>query len=84
MSDLLLGGMLPRRWTWDPIKAPFIEIIIDWQFVECDPKAEIEMPLLCRIRGHRRREVMSWFDETREYRDALVTQSLYGSPGAFS
>lgn len=82
MSDLLLGGMLPRRWHWDPMKVPFIEIIINWQFIEIDNKAGIKMPLLQQIHGHRRLEVMGWFDETRDHRDAWIAQSIYGSPGA--
>jgi hypothetical protein len=81
MTDLLLGGMLPRRWRWDPIKVPFVEIIVDWQLIELDPKAEIGMPLLREIQGHRRREIMDWFEETGPHRDVWIAE-MYGHPGS--
>jgi hypothetical protein len=82
VSDLLLGGLLPRRWHWDPAKIPWIDIILDWQDFELDDKIEDRLLIIRQIHGHRRHEVMDWFEETREHRDMWLAKSIYGLPGA--
>ena len=82
MSSLLLGGVLPIRWHWEPIDSFYSEIIVNWFDIEVDINAELKMPLLCQIYGHRRRHIVSYLDESKDRRDAEITFSIYGSPGA--
>ena len=82
MSDLLLGGMLPRRWSWEPPEWFVSEIILNWLEIEIDVHAYISMPILIQIHGYRRREIVHYFDDTKNRRDFELTHLVYGYPGA--
>lgn len=79
MSDVLLGGLLPRRWHWDPAKVPWIEILVNWQDIELDDQAEVRWPLLQQVVGHRRREVVNYCAGSfSDYWDEEIARSIYG------
>ena len=82
MSNLLLSGLLPRRWQWEPTNGFWSEIIIDWLDREVDQHVEERLPILHKIYGHQRREVIDWLDMGKYRRDVEITRSIYGNPGA--
>ena len=85
MSDLLLGGMLPRRWHWDPAKVPWVQILLNWQEIEIDDHIYEKLPIVRQIAGHRRKDVMNFCTESfRIHWDEEITRSIYGYPGACS
>lgn len=80
MSDLLFGGLLPRRWHWDPAKVPWIQIVLNWQDIELDDQAEVRWPLLQQVVGHRRREVINYCVESFRHRwDEEIARSIYAA-----
>ena len=82
MSNLLLSGLLPRRWQWEPMNGLWSEIIVDWLDIEVDQHVEERLPILRRLYGHQRREVIDWLDMLKDRRDIEITRSIYGNPGA--
>jgi len=82
MSDLLLGGMLPRRWHWQPPEWIVEEIFLNWLDIEVDPRIEFQLPTLWVLYGHRRREAVSFMVGDRYRRDMVTTRAIYGYPGA--
>ena len=82
MSNLLLSGLLPRRWHWEPMNGFYSEIIVDWLDLEVDQHIEERLPTLHKIYGHQRREVIDWLDMMKDRRDTEITCSIYGDPGA--
>jgi hypothetical protein len=45
-------------------------IIVDWLYREVDGLAEIKMPVLQHIAGHRNREVYEYLELTHDVRDS--------------
>ena len=82
MSNLLLSGLLPRRWHWEPMNGFYSEIIVDWLDLEVDQQIEERLPTLRKIYGHQRREVIDWLDMMKDRRDAEIMRSIYDDPGA--
>jgi hypothetical protein len=82
VSEFWLAGCYPRRWRWEPFDSFYSEIIVNWLEIEVDEQAEIRLPVLRQIYGHRRREIVDWFAATKDRRYAETTYALYGSPGA--
>ena len=82
MSNLLLSGLLPRRWHWEPMNGFYSEIIVDWLDLEVDQHIEERLPTLRKIYGHQRREVIDWLDMMKDRRDAEIMRSIYDDPGA--
>ena len=82
MTNLLLSGLLPRRWHWEPMNGFYSEIIVDWLDLEVDQHIEERLPTLHKIYGQQRREVIDWLDMTKDRRDAEITRSIYDDPGA--
>ena len=79
MSDIILGGLLPRNWQGDKIAPWYVDVIVtNWLDVEVDQNIENKIPVLREIRGYRNREVYKWLAATRDYRDAAITKALYG------
>ena len=58
------------------------EIIVDWLDLEVDQQIEERLPILRKIYGHQRREVIDWLDMMKDRRDIEITHSIYGDPGA--
>ena len=46
MSNLLLSGLLPRRWNWEPINGFYSELIVDWLDLEVDQHIEKKIAYL--------------------------------------
>jgi hypothetical protein len=82
VSNLLLSGLLPRRWHWEPMNGFYSEIVVDWLDLEVDQHIEERVPILRKIYGHQRREVIDWLDMMKHRRDTEITRSIYGDPGA--
>src|SRR5215470_20002380 len=81
VSNLLLSGLLPRRWHWEPLNGFYSEIVVDWLDFEVDQYVEERLPILRKIYGHQRREVIDWLDMMKDRRDIEITHSIYGDPG---
>jgi hypothetical protein len=80
VSDVLLGGLLPRRWHWDPAKVPWIQIVLNWQDIELDDRAGVSLPVLQQLTGHRRCEVMNYCVESfRDHWDEKIARSIYAA-----
>jgi len=60
----------------------YSEIIVDWLDFEVDQHIEKRLPILRKIYGHQRREVIDWLDMRKDRRDTAITLSIYGDPGA--
>jgi hypothetical protein len=76
----MLGGLLPRRWRWDPAKVPWIQIVLNWQDIELDDRALVSWPVLQQVAGHRRREVMNYCAHSfRDHWDEEITRSIYAA-----
>ena len=60
----------------------YSEIVVDWLDLEVDQQIEKRLPILRKIYGHQRREVIDWLDMMKDRRDAEITRSIYGDPGA--
>jgi len=82
VSNLLLSGLLPRRWYWEPLSGFYSDIVVDWLDFEVDQHIEERLPILRKIYGHQRREVIDWLGMMKDRRDAEITRSIYGHPGA--
>jgi hypothetical protein len=82
VSNLLLSGLLPRRWHWEPMNGFYSEIVLDWLDFKIDQQVEERLPVLRKIYGHQRREVIDWLDMMKDRRDTEITRSIYGDPGA--
>jgi len=82
VSNLLLSGLLPRRWHWEPLNGCYSEIVVDWLDLEVDQHIEERLPTLHKIYGHQRREVIDWLDMMKDRRDAEIMRSIYDDPGA--
>jgi hypothetical protein len=81
VSNLLLSGLLPRRWHWESMNGFYSEIIVDWLDLEVDQHIEERLPILRKIYGHQRREVIDWLDMMKYRRDFEITYSIYGDLG---
>ena len=59
-------------------------IIVDWLYREVDGLAEIKMPVLQHIAGHRNREVYEYLELTHDVRDsrAAASASLRSPPSS--
>lgn len=82
MSDQLLRSLFPVKWYWTPVESFYSEIILNWLDIEIDANAETKFPMLIKTYGHRRREVVNYFDDTKDRRDAEITLAIYGWSGA--
>ena len=82
MSNLLLSGLLPRRWHWEPLNGFYSEIVVDWLDLQVDLRIGERLPILRKICGHQRRELIDWLDMMKDRRDIEITHSIYGDPGA--
>ena len=51
MSNLLLSGLLPRRWHWEPLNGFYSEIVVDWLDLEVNQHIEERLPILQDIRA---------------------------------
>lgn len=72
-------GIIPTRWWLAPEPPTIVQVIIvDWLYREVDDQAEIKMPVLACISGHRNIEVWHYLQETRDHRDMVIAESLYG------
>ena len=60
----------------------YSEIVVDWLDFEVDQYIEERLPILRKIYGHQRREVIDWLDMMKDRRDTEITSSIYGDPGA--
>ena len=66
-----LRGIVPAI-VQAPPPEPFTVqvIIVDWLYREVDGLAEIKMPVLQHIAGHRNREVYGYLELTHDVRDS--------------
>jgi len=74
-----IRGIVPGRWIMEPT-CPWaeIQIIVNWINIEVDHDVEKRLPILAQIHGHRRREVIAWYnDEWQERHDRLIAKVLY-------
>ncbi len=72
-----LRGIVPAIVPAPPPEPFAVQVIIvDWLYREVDSLAEIKMPVLQHIAGHRNREVYEYLELTHDVRDswAAATQ----------
>ncbi len=71
----IVGGIFPP-----PPPEPFAVqvIIVDWLYREIDGLAEIKMPVLQYIAGHRNREVYEYLELTHDVRDSRAAAIYSG------
>jgi len=60
----------------------YSEIVVDWLDLEVDQNIEERLPILRKIYGHQRREVIDWLYMMKDRHDTEITRSIYGDPGA--
>jgi len=82
VSNLLLSGLLPRRWHWEPLNGFYSEIVVDWLDLQVDLRIGERLPILRKICGHQRRELIDWLDMMKDRRDIEITHSIYDDQGA--
>src|SRR5215471_4337086 len=68
VSNLLLSGLLPRRWHWEPLNGFYSEIVVDWLDLQVDLRIGERLPILRKICGHQRRELIDWLDMMKDRR----------------
>jgi hypothetical protein len=70
-ENMELRGIVPAIVPAPPPEPFAVQVIIvDWLYREVDGLAEIKMPLLQHIAGHRNREVYEYLELTHDVRDS--------------
>ena len=72
-------GIIPAIWTVDTWQAVEVEIIINWLDIEIEKHAELRLPALAEIKGHRNREVRSYIKENIHQWQEIARLALYGN-----
>jgi hypothetical protein len=70
-ENMELRGIVPAIVPAPPPEPFAVQVIIvDWLYREVDGLAEIKMPVLQHIAGHRNREVYEYLELTHDVRDS--------------
>ncbi len=70
-ENMELRGIVPAIVPAPPPEPFAVQVIIvDWLYREVDSLAEIKMPVLQHIAGHRNREVYEYLELTHDVRDS--------------
>ena len=70
-ENMELRGIVPAIVPAPPPEPFAVQVIIvDWLYREVDGLAEIKMPVLLHIAGHRNREVYEYLELTHDVRDS--------------
>ena len=70
-KNMELRGIVPAIFPAPPPEPFAVQVIIvDWLYREVDGLAEIKMPVLQHIAGHRNREVYEYLELTHDVRDS--------------
>lgn len=75
------GSIIPRSWQWAP-ELPYQIILLDWLDREVPHHATLPAYTVSQLSCWRNRDVRRYVENDRTRYDELVTEAIYGSPGA--
>jgi hypothetical protein len=75
----LIPGIIPAIWQVDSWTVEQVEVIINWLEIEIEKHAELRLPVLAQIRGHRNREVHEYIKENLGNYQEIARLALYGN-----